>query len=207
MQYEPSARKLSQLDSLASTTVAAPAPISTQGCRAGARARANHRDMLSTCACHLGCFLGGLGRPLARMRWIAILTRTTPSTILTASAASDGAVAGLGGLSPVTRIVTVTTMARETSQPSTNAAPLRAPRSAGSTTRKAVSGNGSSATARPISISSRTTALPCLTEASGAPGTASRRPGAGNHHDVIEAQAPRVSVHLLQVRAGEISGH
>src|ERR1044071_8404081 len=91
-QYTTNARKLAQLDSLASTTVAAPAPISTQGCSVGARAKANHGDMLFTCACHLGGFLGGLGRPLARMRWTAILTRTKPSTILTASTASDGAV-------------------------------------------------------------------------------------------------------------------
>ena len=116
---KPSARKLCQPDSLASTTVAAPAPISTQGCRAGARARANHGDMLSTCACHLGGFFGGLGRPLARMCLSAILTRTTPSTILTASAASDGAVAGLGGLPPVARTVIVTTTARDNSHPST----------------------------------------------------------------------------------------
>ena len=59
-QYRNSARKLSQLDSLASTTVAAPAPISTQGCSVGARASANQGDMLSTCACHLGGFLGGI---------------------------------------------------------------------------------------------------------------------------------------------------
>src|ERR1700733_8686184 len=131
-QYKPSARKLCQLDSLASTTVAAPRPISTQGCSVGARAMANHGDMLSTCACHLGGFLGGMGRRLARMCRTAILTRTTPSTILIASAASDGAVAGLGGSLPVAVTVTATTMARDTSQPNTNAAPLRAPRLEGS---------------------------------------------------------------------------
>src|ERR1700722_8499356 len=101
---------------------------------------ANHGDMLSTCACHLGGFLGGRGRPLALMCWIAILTRIRPRTILTASAASDGAVAGLGGLLPVARTVTVTTTASDTSHPRTKAAPLSAPRRDGSTTRKAVSG-------------------------------------------------------------------
>src|SRR5689334_22462149 len=97
---------------------------------------ANHGDMLSTCACHWGGFLGGgLGRRLARMWRTAILTRTRPRTILIASAASDGAVAGLGGLLPVAVTVTVTTMARDTSQPNTNAAPLSTPRLEGSTTR------------------------------------------------------------------------
>src|SRR5689334_4448767 len=159
-QYSNSARKLSQLDSLASTTVAAPAPISTQGCSVGARPMANHGDMLSTCACHFGGFLGGLGRPLARMCRTPITTSTTPSAILTASAASDGTVAGLGGLLPVATTVTVTTTARDTSHPNTNAAPLRAPRAEGSTTRKAVSGSGLSVTARPISSRLRTTAFP-----------------------------------------------
>ncbi len=98
---------------------------------------------------------------LARMCRTAIMTRTTPSTILIASPASDGAVAGLGGSLPVAVTVTVTTMARDTSQPNTNAAPLRAPRLEGSTTRKAVSGSGSTATARPTSSRSRTsTAFP-----------------------------------------------
>src|ERR1700748_801109 len=116
-QYRNSARKLSQLDSLASTTVAAPAPISTQGCRAGARPRANHGDMLSTCSCHFGGFFGGFGRPLARMRRTAITTRTAPSATFTASAASEGAVLGLGGLLPVATTVIVTTMARAPRHP------------------------------------------------------------------------------------------
>src|ERR1700750_903531 len=159
-QYSNSARKLSQLDSLASTTVAAPAPISSHGCRVGARPRANHGDMLSTCACHLGGFFGGLGRPLARMRRTAITTRTAPSAIFTASAASEGAVLRLGGLLPVARTVIVTTMARDTSHPNTKAAPFRVPCLEGSTTRNAVSGSGSSVTARPIRIRLRTTAVP-----------------------------------------------
>src|ERR1700751_1302436 len=96
-QYKPSARKLSQLDSFASPTVAAPRPMSTHGCSVGASAMANHGDMLSTCACHLGGFLGGLGWLLARMWPTAILTRSTPTTILIASAASDGTGAGVGG--------------------------------------------------------------------------------------------------------------
>src|SRR5689334_14702669 len=91
-QYSNSARKLSQLDSLASTTVAAPAPISTHGCRVGARPSANHGDMLSTCACHFGGFFGGLGRRLARMRRTATTTRAALDPILTPSAASEGTV-------------------------------------------------------------------------------------------------------------------
>src|SRR5215471_133181 len=165
-QYRNSARKLSQLDSLASTTVAAPAPISTQGCNVGASTMANHGDMLSTCSCHLGGFFGGLGRPLARMFRTAMTPRTVPSAIFTASDASDGAVLGLGGLLPVASTVIVTTMASDTSHPNTNAAPLRTPPLEGSTTKNAVSGSGSSATAKPIKIRlSTSTAVPLLSPA------------------------------------------
>ncbi len=125
---------------------------------------ANHGDMLSTCCCHLGGFLGGLGRPLARMCRTAMTTRTAPRVILAASAASDGAVAGLGGLLPVASTVMVTTMARETSHPNTKATPLRAPRLEGSTTKNAASGSGSSVAARPIRsrLSSSTAVLSSL---------------------------------------------
>src|SRR6516164_6084233 len=159
-QYRNSARKSAQLDSLASTTVAAPAPISTQGCSVGASTMANHGDMLSTCSCHFGGFFGGLGRPRARMCRTAITTRTAPRAILAASAASDGAVLGLGGLLPVASTVTVTTIARDTSHPNTNAAPLTVPRLEGRITRNAVSGSGSRVIARPIRIRSRITVTP-----------------------------------------------
>jgi len=40
------------------------------------------------------------------------------------------------------------------------------------------------------------------------PGTPSCRPEAEHHrHEVIEAQAPRAAVHLLQVIADDVSGH
>ena len=58
-----------------------------------------------------------------------------------------------------------------------DAAPLRTPPLEGSTTRKAVSGSGSSATARPIRIRSKITAFPRLTKASGRP--ARHRAGLG----------------------------
>jgi hypothetical protein len=87
---------------------------------------------------------------------IAITTRSTPSAVLAASDASEGAVLGLGRLLPVARTVIVTTTARDTSHPKVKAAPLRTPRLDGSTTRNAVSGNGSSVTARPIRARSRT---------------------------------------------------
>src|SRR5215469_10983049 len=162
-QYRNSTRKSAQLDSLACTTVAAPAPISTHGCNVGASTMANHGDMVSTCSCHFGGFFGGLGRPLARMCRTPMTTRTAPSAILTASAASVGAVFGLGGLLPVASTVTVTTMASDTSHPNTNAAPLRTPPLEGSTTKNAVSGSGSSATAVPIRIRLNTsTAAPPL---------------------------------------------
>jgi hypothetical protein len=48
---------------------------------------------------------------------IAITTRSTPSAVLTASDASEGAVLGLGGLLPVATTAIVTTMARDTSHP------------------------------------------------------------------------------------------
>ena len=79
--------------------------------------------------------------------------------IFTANDASDGAVFGLGGLLPVASTVTVTTMASETSQPNRNAAPFLTPCLEGSTTMNAVSGSGSSAIARPITIRFRTIAV------------------------------------------------
>ena len=63
--------------------------------------------------------------------------------IFTASDASEGTVLGLGGLLPVASTVTVTTMARDTSQPNRYAAPFLTPRFEGSTTRNAVNGSGS----------------------------------------------------------------
>src|SRR5690349_24116035 len=104
--------------------------------------------MLSTCACHFGGFFGGLGRPLAWMRRTAITTRTAPSAIFTASAASEGAVLGLGGLLPVATTVIVTTMARDTSHPNTKPAPFPVPRPEGSTTWNAATGDGAAHTAR-----------------------------------------------------------
>src|SRR5271170_3110055 len=102
---------LSQVDSLASMTVAAPAPIKAQGWTAGARPRANHGDMLSTCSCHFGGFFGFFGPLIRRRCRIASPTRNAPMAIFTASDASEGTVFGLGGLLPVATTVTVTTMA------------------------------------------------------------------------------------------------
>src|SRR4029077_12374410 len=116
-QNPNSARKLCQLDTLASTTVAAPAPIRPQGCRVGARPRANHGDMLSTCVCHFGGCFGFFGRPLLRICRIASTPGRTPMAIFTASAASDGTVFGLGGLLPVATTVIDTTIASDTSHP------------------------------------------------------------------------------------------
>jgi hypothetical protein len=149
----PPTRGLSHLrlhaGALASTTVAAPALIRTHGWSAGARPMANHGDMLSTCACHFGTFFGFFGVPILRRCRTAIATRLTPMAIFTARSASEGAVFSLGGSSPVASTVTVTTMARDASQPNTNAAPFLTPRFEGSTIRNAVNGSGSSAIARP----------------------------------------------------------
>jgi len=84
--------------------------------------------MWSTCCCHFGGFFGFFGRPIRRRCRIAIATRTAPIAILTARDVSDGAVLGLGGLLPVASTVTVTTTARDTSHPNTNAAPFLRPR-------------------------------------------------------------------------------
>ena len=124
---------------------------------------ANHGDMLSTCVCHFGGFFGFLGRPILRRCRIASATRPAPIAIFAASAPSEGAVFGLGGLLPVASTVTVTTMARDTSHPNVHAAPFLTPRFEGSTTMKADSGSGSSAIARPIRTRFSTTAVPFLT--------------------------------------------
>jgi len=118
MQNAASASSLAQLDSLASTTVAAPAPIRTQGWTTGARPMANHADMLSTCSCHFGGFFGFFGRRIRCHCRIAAAIRTTPIAIRTTSAVAAGDVCGLGGLLPVASTVA-------TSSPSW---PLRLPR-------------------------------------------------------------------------------
>ena len=79
--------------------------------------------------------------------------------IFTASAASDGAVAGSGGLLPVIRIVIAITIASESSQPKMKAAPFRTPRFARRMSMKAVSGSGSSVMTRPMRTRSRITRL------------------------------------------------
>ena len=89
-------------------------------------------------------------------------TRATPNTIFTASAASEGAVAGLGGLLPVAATVIVTTIASDSSHPNTYAAPFTVPRLEGRMTMNAVSGNGSRVTAKPISMRLRTMAIPLV---------------------------------------------
>src|SRR4029077_7877357 len=112
--------------------------------------------------CHFGGFFGFLGWPIIRRRRIAITSRTTPMAIFTARDAREGTVFGLGGLLPVASTVIVTTIARDTSHPNTNAAPLRTPRLEGSTTRNAIRGSGSSATATPIRTRLSNTAAPYL---------------------------------------------
>src|SRR6516164_1405307 len=70
-------------------------------------------------------------------------------------------------------------MASDTSQPNTNAAPLRTPRFEGSTIMNAVSGSGSSVTARPIRIRSRITAVPPVSPGRD-PVYTGRSPGSGH---------------------------
>ena len=80
--------------------------------------------------------------------------------IFTASAASDGAVLGLGGLPPVRATVATTTMASDTNHPKMNAAPFLTPPLDASTRMKAVRGIGSRVMARPMITRSRVTAAP-----------------------------------------------
>src|SRR5215471_16392717 len=138
---------------------------------------ANHGDILSTCSCHFGGFFGFLGCCLISRRCrIAITTRTPPRAAFTASAAIDGAVCGLGGVLPVATTETVTTIARDISQPNTNAAPFSAPRCEGSTIRNAVRGRGSRATAKPIRTRLRSMPVLLSRPDEGSPG-ATRRVG------------------------------
>ncbi len=80
-----------------------------------------------------------------------------PRASLTARAAVDGAVCGLGGVPPVVMMTAATTATRQASQPKMNARPLRAPLSLLKIEMKAVRGNGSRAIASPISMRSSTT--------------------------------------------------
>src|SRR5271169_2794199 len=104
-----------------------PAATSGHGWVRGPSPMAYQGVMLSMPVCHLGGFFGGLGLPVFRYCRIAITVRPTPMASLAARAAREGAVLGLGGLLPVTRIVNAITIARDTSQPKMNAAPFSAP--------------------------------------------------------------------------------
>ena len=75
---------------------------------------------------------------------------------LAASAASEGAVLGLGGLLPVTSTVNAITITSETSQPKMNAAPFLTPPSEARMRMNAVSGIGWSVIARPMRTRLRT---------------------------------------------------
>jgi hypothetical protein len=80
--------------------------------------------------------------------------------ILTARAASDGAVLGLGGLLPVTSTVRAMMIASDSSHPKMNAAPFLTPPFDETTRMKAVRGIGSSVIAIPMKISSSVTCVP-----------------------------------------------
>src|SRR5262249_53965564 len=97
------------------------------GCRRGARPMAYQGDMLSTVDCHFGGFLGFLGCPIRRRCLTPMYTSTAPMAVFSARDANDGAVWDRGGLLPVAMTVTVTTIARETSQPKMKAAPFLIP--------------------------------------------------------------------------------
>src|SRR6478672_8478933 len=75
---------------------------------------------------------------------------------LAARAAREGAVLGLGGLLPVTRMVNAITIASDSSQPKMNAAPFRTPPLDERMRMNAVSGSGSSVITRPMRTRFRT---------------------------------------------------
>jgi hypothetical protein len=84
-----------------------------------------------------------------------MIRRTTPSTILMASAPREGAVLCFGGEFPVARTVTATTIPSDADHPKTNAAPILVPRSDARITMKAVSATGHKVIAEPIIVRSR----------------------------------------------------
>jgi hypothetical protein len=116
--------------------------------------------MWSMLACHLGVFFGGFGLPSFRYCRIAISSSPAPMASLTASAASEGAVLGFGGLFPVTRTVIAITITSDRSQPKMNAAPFRTPPFDARTRMNAVSGIGSSVITKPMRTRLRTSICP-----------------------------------------------
>ena len=140
--------------------VAAPAATSVQGCRNAARPATLSSESRSSLAIQAA---GLRGWPIWRLLRRAITISTTPMASLTASAAVDGTVCGLGGLFPVAAMTAAITTTRQASQPRMNARPFQMPFSALSTRMKAVSGNGSRVIASPMSSRLSTTPPPPLT--------------------------------------------
>ena len=104
-------------------TVAAPAATSAHGWRNAASPADAHSESRSSLAIQVG---GLRGRPIRRHCRTANKISTTPRASLTAIAAVDGAVLGLGGLPPVTRTTAAITATRHASQPRMNARPRSA---------------------------------------------------------------------------------
>src|ERR1700746_1312710 len=94
-----------------------PAATSAHGWVSGPSPMAYHGVMLSMCVCHLGGFFGGFGFPIFPDCRMAITVSPAPMASLAASAASEGAVLGWGGLLPVTSTVKAITIASDNSQP------------------------------------------------------------------------------------------
>ena len=76
--------------------------------------------------------------------------------VLTIRPATDGAVFARGGLLPVSRTVTATTIASDTSHPKMNVAPFRTPPCDANTRMNAVKGIGSRVIANPMRTRLRT---------------------------------------------------
>ena len=87
---------------------------------------------------------------------MAITVSPTPMASLAASAASEGAVLGWGGLLPVTSTVKAITIASDNSQPKMNAAPFLTPPLDARIRMNVVSGIGSSVITRPMRTRFRT---------------------------------------------------
>src|SRR5215472_14000875 len=109
-QNSTSASQSPAVDRLAWTTVAAAAATSDHGSRNAPSPAAAHSDRWSRRAIQLGCLCGWALRCHRRQ---PNQISAAPITALTARAKSEGAVFGLGGLSPVTAITTAMIATRQ----------------------------------------------------------------------------------------------
>ena len=153
-QKNTSASQSPTVARLACTIVAAAAATSDHGSMNAPKPATAHDDMWSSRAIQLG---GLCGWPI-RCHWRnPTQISRAPRNALTASAASDGAVSGSGGLPPVNRTVIATIATTQASQPAMKARPFHTPFSTLTISPKATIVTGISVIASPMITRSRTT--------------------------------------------------